>query len=79
MVRTQIYLPDDLYNDLKLLADSGEKNLSELIREGAKLVVAKKSRKFKKDAWKDFVGACKFKFNKSGTELINDYYENDVV
>ena len=60
MIRTQIYLPDDLYNDLKLLASSGEKNMSQLIREGAKLVVIKKNRIKKKfDPWKEFIGKGK--------------------
>ena len=58
MIRTQIYLPDDLYQELKFLAVTGKKNLSELIREGANLVV-KKSHVQKKDFGKGFIGAIK--------------------
>lgn len=57
MIRTQIYLPDDLYNELKLLANTGKTKFSELIREGAKLVIAQKIKRKKKfDPWKDFIG-----------------------
>ena len=82
MIRTQVYLPEDLYNEVKLLSMSGEGSFSELLREGLKTVV-KAKRKTKKsnfEAWKSFIGACKTDFGgKSGQELINDYYENDVV
>lgn len=57
MIRTQVYLPDDLYRDLKLLSATSGMNFSELIREGAKVVVEKKTKKKRKfDLWKDFVG-----------------------
>ncbi|CAN5314925.1 hypothetical protein BH10PAT1_BH10PAT1_1360 [soil metagenome] len=59
MIRTQIYLPDDLYNDLKLLAQTGNKNISQLIREGAKILLEKKAKKKKFDPWKDFIGKGK--------------------
>ncbi len=82
MVRTQVYLPEDLYNEVKLLSHSGEGTFSELLREGLRVIV-KVKRKSKKNnfaAWKSFIGACKADFKgKSGKELINDYYENDVV
>lgn len=82
MVRTQIYIPDDQYNELKLLAAVGEGRFSDLIREGIGEVIKKRKviKTNKLDPWKDFVGACKTNFGgKSGQELINDYYENDVV
>ena len=83
MIRTQVYLPDDLHRELKLKAATSGKNFSELIREGVRKVVAKKAtRNRKKDiqGWKDFIGFCKTDFGgKSGQELIDDYYKNDVV
>ncbi|MBI4991276.1 CopG family transcriptional regulator [Candidatus Gottesmanbacteria bacterium] len=60
MIRTQVYLPEDLYRNLKLLSATSGMNFSELIREGAKVVVEKKTKKRRKfDAWKDFVGVLK--------------------
>lgn len=58
MNRTQIYIPDDLRNELDLLVAAGEGKLSDLVREGISLVVKKKRKKGKKkfDPWKDFVG-----------------------
>ena len=80
MVRTQIYLPDDLYRELKLLAATGKEKFSDLIREGIKDIIKKRmKKKVKKDAWKNFIGAIKGGSKRSGQELINDYYENDVV
>ncbi len=56
MIRTQVYLPEDLYQDLKLLAATGKKNFSELIREGVEVVVKRKGRK-KKKFGEGFIGA----------------------
>lgn len=56
MKRTQVYLPDELYYDLKLMAASGEMNFSELIRKGAEVVVKKKK---KKKFGEGFIGAIK--------------------
>jgi len=80
MIRTQIYLPDELYNELKLIAADRKDKFSDLIREGARLVIKKKTRKQSKtDLWKEFIGAIKGGPKKSGQELIDDYYKNDVV
>jgi hypothetical protein len=54
MIRTQVYLPDEIYRDLKLLANSEGVNFSSLIREGAEKVI--KSKKKKSD-WRKFIGA----------------------
>jgi metal-responsive CopG/Arc/MetJ family transcriptional regulator len=82
MIRTQVYLPEDLYNQVKLLSMTGEGSFSELIREGLQAVIKTKTKAKKGSisAWKNFIGACKTDFKgKSGQELINDYYKNDVV
>jgi hypothetical protein len=39
MVRTQIQLPDELYRDLKRLAEAHEWSLAETIRRGAELLL----------------------------------------
>ena len=60
MLRTQIYLPDDLHRDLTLLAKSEGRTISQLIREGATQVLAEKKRKAaKKKDWRKFIGAVK--------------------
>lgn len=79
MIRTQVYLPEDLYNDLKLLAATGKDKFSDLIRQGVEEVIKKKKIKGKGDPWKEFIGAIKGGPKVSGQKLIDDYYKNDVV
>ncbi len=50
MVRTQIYLPEELHQNLLFLARSEHLTLSELIRKGAKKIIKEKSRK--DQSWK---------------------------
>lgn len=59
MIRTQVYLPEDLHGQLMLLAKMQGTNYSSLVREGVSNVVGKKrqSRTFKNRGAK-FVGAC---------------------
>lgn len=60
MIRTQIYLPDDLHTELRLLANTRQTNISKLIREGAKLVIQKENKKIsKKKFGEGFIGAIK--------------------
>ena len=58
MIRTQVYIPEDLHRDLMLLAKQEGTNFSTLIREGVKEVV-KKKKSAKKGDWRKFVGAVK--------------------
>lgn len=52
MVRTQIQLPDDLYRDLKALAEEKEWSLAEVIRRGAEqLLRSYPKKRSKKAAW----------------------------
>ncbi len=61
MIRTQVYIPDDLYRELRLLAQTSGKNISELLRESATEVIKKNQiRKDKKKKWgQGFIGAGK--------------------
>lgn len=62
MIRTQVYIPDDIYRDLTLLAKFQKKNISQLIREGAREVLRKDAQTQRKNtkAWgKYFFGAGK--------------------
>lgn len=74
MIRTQIYLPDDVYEDLQLIAKTQKVNLSQLIREGARQVIKDKTRPTKKDDWKEFAGALK-NGPKNLSLKINDIYK----
>ena len=58
MIRTQIYLPEELYKELKLIANVSRRNFSEVVRAGANLLVMKekKARSKSFDPWKSFIG-----------------------
>lgn len=57
MIRTQIYLPEDLYEELKLLAQRSKSSFSELIREGVQTVVERKKGRTASARWfKDIIG-----------------------
>lgn len=76
MVRTQVYLPEELEKELKLIAKSEGVNYSSLIREGVKEVILK--RKFKKHSkyfLHDLVGAYKGKGPKEVASKVNDIYK----
>ncbi|MDP1722867.1 MAG: CopG family transcriptional regulator [Candidatus Gottesmanbacteria bacterium] len=58
MIRTQVYLPEELHRDLKLLAAARMVNYSTLIRAGVARVLKDDQAKMKNsDAWKSFIGA----------------------
>ncbi len=57
MIRTQVYFPDDLYYDLKLLANTSRVRFSDLIRQGVKHVVTTNKAKRNKNWGKGFIGA----------------------
>lgn len=62
MIRTQVYIPEDIYRDLKFLAKTSKENISQLIREGADEVIKKRTKKPTKGktTWgKGFIGAGK--------------------
>ncbi len=49
MIRTQIYLPEEVHNDLMNIAELHNTSMSELIRQGARHTIRKHANK-KKDA-----------------------------
>lgn len=83
MLRNQVYFTEDQDRELRLRVALGEGTFSELVRKGVDTYFKKKPKSKKNNdlsVWKSFIGACKADFGgKSGQELINDYYENDVV
>jgi hypothetical protein len=79
MIRTQVYIPEDLHRELMLLSKREGKNFSTLIREGATAVVEKKKIKRDKNWGKDFIGACKSKVKTNAVKDIRDYYLHHAV
>lgn len=77
MIRTQVYIPDEQYNELQLLVATGHGTFSELFREGIDEVIKKKRiKKTKKfDALKDFAGFLKGGPNDLSKNM--DYYLYD--
>ncbi|MBI5358129.1 hypothetical protein HZB69_00660 [Candidatus Amesbacteria bacterium] len=59
MIRTQVYIPDDLHSELMLLAKQEGVNFSTLVREGAKEVIKMKRVKNTKKWGVGFIGALK--------------------
>lgn len=58
MIRTQVYLPEEMHRDLKLMASARDVNYSTLIRIGVTRVLKDDQVKKKNsDAWKSFIGA----------------------
>lgn len=57
MIRTQVYLPEELHRELKLLASTKGVNYSSLIRQGAASVLEDDRAEKNNDAWKSFIGA----------------------
>ena len=56
MIRTQVYLPDDQYRELKLLAATGEMNISQLIRKGIDGVIKKNAGQKRKKPFQNLLG-----------------------
>lgn len=77
MIRTQIYIPDDLHKELKLLGHLEKKNFSILIREGAKLLIEKKKKTNKFDPWQDFIGKGTIGIGPTDLSSNLDYYLYD--
>ena len=74
MIRTQVYLPEDIHRDLMLLAKKEGTNFSTLIREGARTIIKKKTTRRKKNFGKGFFGALKYG-PKDLSVRINDIYK----
>ncbi len=76
MLRTQIYLPEDLHRDLTLLAKREGRTISQLIREGATQVLEKKKKSAKKKDWRKFVGSGRTNIKTNAVKIFHDYYKH---
>lgn len=79
MIRTQVYIPDDLHRELKLIANSERVKYSHLIREGARELIKKRAKKKTSKGWEAFIGAYKGKVKTNATKDIHDYYLHDAI
>lgn len=79
MIRTQVYLPDDLHRELKLLARTSQENFSQLVREGVREVIRKKKPLRSKTFGEGFIGAGKTSIKTNAVKDIHDYYRYGVV
>jgi len=77
MIRTQIYLPDELYKNAKAIAQLQNVSISQLIRVGLKLAIKKKTNKKSTGDWflKNFVGKDKGKAGVEAALSHNDIYD----
>lgn len=74
MIRTQVYLPEELHRELKLLAQTERVNYSELIRDGVREVITKKAKKQSIKGRNAFIGALTYGPKDLSTR-INDIYK----
>lgn len=77
MIRTQVYIPDDLYEELNLLSKREGKNFSELLREGARDIIRKKMKR-QKHWGRGFVGQGKTNIATQSVGDIHEYYRRGV-
>jgi len=79
MIRTQVYIPDDLYREAKLHAETSGMSISEILRNGLKEGVKGQIKKVKKRKFTllDMAGKYRFpgkkKTNAGATH--NDIYD----
>ena len=77
MTRTQIYLPDDTHAQLLQIAQTGDQSLSQLIREGADMVIKAKtggltpSQRFIKSIL-SYPDSNRVKLSKSAVKLVRE-------
>jgi hypothetical protein len=71
----QIYLPDDIYQELKLTAKLTNRPMSELVRMGLKKVLPSKVAA---DPLKHFVGKGKTKKAGNAMKELGEYYAKEA-
>ena len=80
MIRTQVYLPEDLYRDAALLAQRDKESISQVIRDGLRNLLAR--RKKSEKCVNPFIGVIGiYQTGKkiSGQKAIDEYYRAGVV
>jgi len=79
MIRTQVYLPDDLYHRAKTMASLSGSNISQLIRQGLLMALDRNSSTTKQTTGQylleNFVGKGKGKKGVNAAMNHNDIYD----
>ena len=74
MIRTQVYIPDELYAEAKLYAEQKNTSISEFVREGLQLSIhSLKKKQLKKNPLEKIAG--KFKFPESDPHAAENHNE----
>lgn len=80
MTRMQIYLPHELFIQLKQKAQENDVSMADIIRTSLKKTLpAKKKTKDSFDPFKSLVGCIKTKKTTNAVQDIHDYYEHDAL
>lgn len=80
MIRTQVYLPEEMHQDLKLAAAARGVNYSTLIRSGVSRVLKDdQTKKKNNNAWKSFIGAGGKGKKTNAVRMIHDYYRYHAI
>lgn len=74
MLRTQIYLPEDLMTDLRCLAAVDDISVSEVIRKSLRKSLGRSNKKL--NLMEGFVGKGKAGRKTNGVKEIASYYQN---
>ena len=78
MTRMQVYIPDEMFSDLKRYSRINEVAMSEVVRKGLdKVLGAKKPTKLK--FGEGFFGAYKGHIKTDAVNDIHNYYKNDAI
>lgn len=77
MLRMQIYIPENLYNNLKQTASVEDISMSEIIRKSLQKALNKEKRNV--DPMKVFVGQAKTKRRTNALKDIENYYKTGIV
>lgn len=77
MTRMQVYLPDEVYEELRLASRLSRKPMSGFVRKGLDHVLGLTKNK-KVDRFKSFVGKGKTKVRTDAVNDVADYYRKKV-
>jgi len=77
VTRRQVYLPDDIYEELRLVSRLTKRPMSEFVRTGLSKVLALPKKKA--DPFKYFVGKGKTKKKSNALKDFDDYYMNKPI
>lgn len=78
MTRMQIYLPDEIYQELRTASKLSNRPMSEFVRIGLNHILSLGDKK-KGDPFKYFVGQGRSKIKSDALKDFDDYYEKKLL